>query len=189
MVTVSKLSPFLSSSHARTNAVCHPILEIQDGDSGAWIVNPISKEVYGHVAATDYTGDAYVIPLHATFDNIRRELGVRSVALPTTADLLNIALRATTTTATTPAADVPERPTRASRGLEILTARESSRNRDLSELLSLYDGVCFDTKRLSVVGSDRDSGYCSLGSPARFSFVGGCHTRMEHSDEDEYKAW
>ena len=142
------------------------------------------------MAATDYTGDAYVIPLHATFEDIKHELGVRSVALPTTSDLLNIALQATTTAATAPAADdVFQRQTRISRGLEILTARESSRNRDLSELLSLYDRSCFDTKRLDIVGSDRDSGYCSLGTPVRLSFVENCHTGTEDSDEDEYKAW
>ncbi|KAK4212786.1 hypothetical protein QBC37DRAFT_424423 [Rhypophila decipiens] len=68
--------------------------QIQDGHSGAWVVNPVSMEVYGHVVATDLTGDAYVIPLHATFDEIKKTMpGVQGVDLPTMGDLLEAALR------------------------------------------------------------------------------------------------
>lgn len=81
----------------------NPVLgEIQDGHSGAWVVNPISMEVYGHVVATDLTGDAYVIPLHATFDEMKRTMpGVEAVGLPTTADLLDLALRNSSTSTAT----------------------------------------------------------------------------------------
>lgn len=66
--------------------------ELQDGDSGSWVVNPISLEVYGHVVATDITGDAYVVPLHASLEEMKNVLGVESVSLPGTADLLDAAL-------------------------------------------------------------------------------------------------
>lgn len=68
--------------------------QIQDGHSGAWVVNPVSMEVYGHVVATDFTGDGYVIPLHATFGEIREKMpGVEEVSLPGVGDLLDAALR------------------------------------------------------------------------------------------------
>ncbi|KAM7199703.1 hypothetical protein V8F33_004355 [Rhypophila sp. PSN 637] len=68
--------------------------QIQDGHSGAWVANPVSMEVYGHVVATDLTGDAYVIPLYATFDEIKETMpGVQGVDLPTMGDLLEAALR------------------------------------------------------------------------------------------------
>ncbi|KAK0627981.1 hypothetical protein B0T14DRAFT_388302, partial [Immersiella caudata] len=66
--------------------------ELQDGDSGSWVVNPVSLEVYGHVVATDITGDGYVIPLHASLDEMKQALGVEEVTLPGTADLLDVAL-------------------------------------------------------------------------------------------------
>ncbi|KAK0709947.1 hypothetical protein B0T26DRAFT_602394, partial [Lasiosphaeria miniovina] len=71
-------------------------IPVQDGDSGSWVVSPISMKVYGHVVATDFTGDAYVIPLHSTLAEMREVLGIESVDLPTTADLLDAALRAST---------------------------------------------------------------------------------------------
>ncbi|KAK3316007.1 hypothetical protein B0H66DRAFT_560105 [Apodospora peruviana] len=67
---------------------------VQDGHSGAWIINPISCEVYGHVVATDITGDAYMIPLHSSLAEMKSLLpGIESVDLPTTADLVDLALR------------------------------------------------------------------------------------------------
>jgi hypothetical protein len=65
--------------------------ELQDGDSGSWVVNPISLEVYGHVVATDITGDGYVIPLHAALDEMNTVLGVEA-SMPGAADLLDAAL-------------------------------------------------------------------------------------------------
>ncbi|KAK0750055.1 hypothetical protein B0T18DRAFT_462023 [Schizothecium vesticola] len=65
--------------------------EFQDGDSGSWVVNPTSLEVYGHVVATDITGDAYIVPLYASLEEMKEALGVESVSLPDTADLLDAA--------------------------------------------------------------------------------------------------
>jgi len=66
--------------------------ELQDGDSGSWVVNPVSLEVYGHVVATDMTGDVYVIPLHESLEEMKDALGVESVSLLGTADILDAAL-------------------------------------------------------------------------------------------------
>ncbi|KAK4221097.1 hypothetical protein QBC38DRAFT_505179 [Podospora fimiseda] len=146
--------------------------EIEDGDSGAWVINPVSKEVFGQVVATDYTGDAYIIPLHAIFDEIKENLGVQSVGLPTTADLLNIALRATTITVTEPDS------------LIVMTARVCSRERHMSDLLTSYYGEPSSLQRRSLL-SDRDSGYGSPGSPIRYK---PCR-ELEEWKEDEYGSW
>ncbi|KAK4445398.1 hypothetical protein QBC34DRAFT_413164 [Podospora aff. communis PSN243] len=66
--------------------------ELHDGDSGSWVVNPISLEVYGHLVATDVTGDGYIIPLHAVLDEMKAAMEVQEVSLPGTADLLDAAL-------------------------------------------------------------------------------------------------
>ncbi|KAK4168321.1 hypothetical protein QBC43DRAFT_201849 [Cladorrhinum sp. PSN259] len=167
--------------------------EIQDGDSGSWVINPVSKEVFGHVVATDYTGDAYVIPLHAIFDDIKHDLGVGSVELPTTADLLNIALQATRITTPTlqvtrlaQMSSLAERQPRGhGTGLDIWTSRECSRERHISELLSLYhDGVPSSWKRRSLL-SDRDSGYGSPGSPLRIKFG----KDVDDQEEEGFSYW
>lgn len=46
----------------------------------------MTHEVYGHVIAADVFGEAYVVPLEATFRQIREQLGVKSVCLPTRRD-------------------------------------------------------------------------------------------------------
>ncbi|KAK5989223.1 hypothetical protein PT974_10725 [Cladobotryum mycophilum] len=55
---------------------------ITDGDSGSWVVDPETGNVYGHVVATDPFGDAYVIPFDNLLDDIRRCLNATSVKLP-----------------------------------------------------------------------------------------------------------
>jgi hypothetical protein len=57
-----------------------------DGDSGTWVVHSNSPEVYGHVVATDLFGDAYVVPMLDTFDDIRKHLGADYVGLPKAGD-------------------------------------------------------------------------------------------------------
>ena len=75
------------------------LFSVQDGDSGSWVVCPVSKQVYGQVVATDALGDVYVVPLHACFDEMKELIsGVESVDLPTTADLLDLALRSSSST-------------------------------------------------------------------------------------------
>ncbi|GAB1316932.1 hypothetical protein MFIFM68171_07142 [Madurella fahalii] len=130
--------------------------ELQDGDSGSWVVNPISMEVYGHVVATDMTGDAYVIPLHRSFEEMREVLGLESVDLPRTADLLDAALRASA---------VRDFGSYNSGRGTMMMVEELSRERRASEVFLLCDGWRLrDLKRASVY-DDGDSGYGSMGSP------------------------
>lgn len=60
---------------------------VSPGDSGAWVVHSAAPSVYGHVAATNALGDAYVMPAIETFENIRDCLGAVSVTLPDANDL------------------------------------------------------------------------------------------------------
>lgn len=61
-------------------------LGIREGDSGSWVVHNGSPLVFGHVVATDVFGDAYVIPMVDTFDDIKRCIGAKAVELPTAKD-------------------------------------------------------------------------------------------------------
>ncbi|KAI8716659.1 Zn(2)-C6 fungal-type domain-containing protein [Fusarium sp. LHS14.1] len=61
--------------------------EIQDGDSGSWVVNEGTLEVYGDVVAADSFGGGHVIPLLDAFRSIVTSLGLRSVGLATTVDM------------------------------------------------------------------------------------------------------
>lgn len=46
-----------------------------------------THEVYGHVISVDALGEAHVVPLESTLSDIRAQLDVDEVALPTKADL------------------------------------------------------------------------------------------------------
>ncbi|KAF3057495.1 Protein PNG1 [Trichoderma lentiforme] len=66
-------------------------LSLQDhnvciGDSGSWVIDPLTYEVFGHIVATDMLGDAYVIPLQSIFEDIRTWHDAQSVNLPTAPD-------------------------------------------------------------------------------------------------------
>ena len=52
------------------------------GDCGSWIVDTITQRVYGHVVAVDLFGEAYVVPLEATFRDMETQLAAKSVGLP-----------------------------------------------------------------------------------------------------------
>lgn len=56
------------------------------GDSGSWVIDPLTYEVFGHIVATDMLGDAYVIPLQSIFEDIRTWHDAQSVNLPTALD-------------------------------------------------------------------------------------------------------
>ncbi|KAL7780928.1 hypothetical protein V8C43DRAFT_320239 [Trichoderma afarasin] len=56
------------------------------GDSGSWVIDPLTYEVFGHIVATDMLGDAYVIPLQSIFEDIRAWHDTQSVDLPTAPD-------------------------------------------------------------------------------------------------------
>lgn len=63
-------------------------LGVVDGDCGSVIVNQQTFQVYGHVVATNPIGEAYVVPLENTFDQIKEALGAKKVALPSPKSLL-----------------------------------------------------------------------------------------------------
>lgn len=64
-------------------------VDLQSGDSGSWVVDSTSLEVYGHVVASDTFREAHVIPLSTTFGDIKAYLKAQSVCLPTIDDLRN----------------------------------------------------------------------------------------------------
>ncbi|KAI9166411.1 hypothetical protein HJFPF1_02512 [Paramyrothecium foliicola] len=63
--------------------------KLEPGDSGSWVVNPHTGELYGHVIAIDAFGDAYVVPLHSTLEEIKRHLDAQDVSLPSQAEVKN----------------------------------------------------------------------------------------------------
>ncbi|KAK6499112.1 hypothetical protein TWF481_011683 [Arthrobotrys musiformis] len=52
---------------------------LQPGDCGAWVVDKASKEVYGHIVASNNLNQAYVVPLQDSLDQIREVLGATGV--------------------------------------------------------------------------------------------------------------
>lgn len=64
--------------------------EILDGDSGSWVVDETTGEVYGHLVASDMFGDGYVVPIHAAFDDIKSRLNLFSVSLPAMQNILSL---------------------------------------------------------------------------------------------------
>ncbi|KAL6362434.1 hypothetical protein LRP88_03716 [Fusarium phalaenopsidis] len=56
--------------------------DIRRGDSGSWVVDPLTLEVYGHLVATDVLMGAYVIPLVDIIDDIRSRFYEVSVQFP-----------------------------------------------------------------------------------------------------------
>ncbi|KAM6485840.1 hypothetical protein HDV62DRAFT_261237 [Trichoderma sp. SZMC 28011] len=66
--------------------------QILDGDSGSWVVNETTLEVYGYVVASDAFGGGYVIPLAEAFRNIANTLRCQSVDLATTVDMASAKL-------------------------------------------------------------------------------------------------
>jgi hypothetical protein len=59
-----------------------------DGDCGSLIVSQETLEVYGHVVASNPLGEAYVVPLQNTFDQISKALGRNKPSLPSPGPLM-----------------------------------------------------------------------------------------------------
>uniref|UniRef100_A0A8H7NKV0 Nitrogen regulatory protein areA GATA-like domain-containing protein n=1 Tax=Bionectria ochroleuca TaxID=29856 RepID=A0A8H7NKV0_BIOOC len=66
--------------------------QILDGDSGSWVINESTLEVYGYVVAADAFGGGYIIPLVEAFSNITDTLRCQSVDLATTIDMASAKL-------------------------------------------------------------------------------------------------
>ncbi|KAK1465930.1 hypothetical protein CMEL01_11922 [Colletotrichum melonis] len=65
--------------------------EVRSGDSGAWVVGSSSHDVFGHIVARDMFGDAYVVPLDQTFNDIRTSMDATSVQLASPQDFAAVA--------------------------------------------------------------------------------------------------
>ncbi|XXG99413.1 hypothetical protein Hte_005752 [Hypoxylon texense] len=52
------------------------------GDSGSWVINESTGEVYGHIVAVDGLGEAHVMPIHPTLRSIESQLMATKVDLP-----------------------------------------------------------------------------------------------------------
>ena len=80
--------PLTPKSRHSANFVS-PETVLQDGDCGSWVVDTETDEVYGHVVAADDFGEAQVIPLNETLQDMRLQLSAASVTIPTPEDIRN----------------------------------------------------------------------------------------------------
>ncbi|KAK4206047.1 hypothetical protein QBC37DRAFT_329431 [Rhypophila decipiens] len=60
----------------------NPNSELIPGDSGSWVVKKETGKVYGHVVSVDSFGEAYIMPIQGTLDEIKSHLHDDSVVLP-----------------------------------------------------------------------------------------------------------
>jgi hypothetical protein len=60
---------------------------LQPGDCGSWVIDSASGEVFGHIVASGNFGEAYVLALKLTVENMENSLGVDEVRIPTQGDL------------------------------------------------------------------------------------------------------
>ncbi|KAH8659381.1 hypothetical protein BGZ60DRAFT_456975, partial [Tricladium varicosporioides] len=52
---------------------------LEPGDSGAWVVDSISNQLYGHVVASDVFGVSYIVPASDVFRDIQLRLSLKAV--------------------------------------------------------------------------------------------------------------
>lgn len=64
------------------------LLALQSGDSGAWVVDKDTSEVYGHVIASDVFGRGYIIPVCDLFEDIKNRFSAEAGSLPSKDDIL-----------------------------------------------------------------------------------------------------
>ncbi|KAI0474209.1 hypothetical protein F4859DRAFT_482265 [Xylaria cf. heliscus] len=62
---------------------------IRDGDSGSWVVDATLFEVYGQLVASDMFGSGYVIPMTDILNDVKSQIGARTVELPSFIDILH----------------------------------------------------------------------------------------------------
>ncbi|KAF7940501.1 uncharacterized protein EAE98_000628 [Botrytis deweyae] len=70
----------------RTYLLSFPDCEhaLHPGDSGAWVINLTSLEVYGHIIASDVFGRGYVVPIGDLLDDIKTHLSADSKGVSAT---------------------------------------------------------------------------------------------------------
>lgn len=108
-----------------------------DGDSGSWVVNEKTLEVYGYVVAADAFGGGYIVPLDDALRDIADKLQAQSVELATIIDMATAKLRTITILDPSAPSFVPTQQTQRrsslSEHLELERARrrvENERDRD-----------------------------------------------------------
>jgi hypothetical protein len=60
------------------------------GDSGCWIKDELNGDVYGHVVCLDIFGEASVVPLKSTLEDIRLRTQAEAVSLAEREDLISL---------------------------------------------------------------------------------------------------
>ncbi|CAP66912.1 uncharacterized protein PODANS_4_5980 [Podospora anserina S mat+] len=178
--------------------------QVDNGDSGAWVINPISKTVYGHLVSTDCTGDGYVIPLHSTLSEITATIpGLASVCLAAMADLVEHSLRSYSwyldsavagSARAEPGSAISETPAWAM-ALADCAERERGKEMKLDGVVrGAYERDVSAGDRLRVgkgqgrLLSDRDSGYGSCGSSVICNLEGDGDGEVEGGMAD-FRGW
>lgn len=68
---------------SRTVGISNPAINLVPGDSGAWVFDPATGQLCGHVLAwSDKFQRAYIAPMEILFEDISRSLGATSISLP-----------------------------------------------------------------------------------------------------------
>ncbi|KAL4935865.1 hypothetical protein BDV06DRAFT_228425 [Aspergillus oleicola] len=62
---------------------------LQKGDSGSLVVDIVSNEIYGYLIGLNFMGEAYIMPMKATIDQIKEALKAENVSLPDTHQALD----------------------------------------------------------------------------------------------------
>ncbi|KAL3417855.1 hypothetical protein PVAG01_10864 [Phlyctema vagabunda] len=60
---------------------------LQAGDSGSWVVDADSGVLYGHVVASDASGEVHVMPISDTLQHMEEQLLPECISLPTREDV------------------------------------------------------------------------------------------------------
>ncbi|KAF7505302.1 hypothetical protein GJ744_001089 [Endocarpon pusillum] len=82
-VWLNRSAGFVKAFPLKMNEGAH----IKRGDSGGWVVEYYTLEVYGHLVSSDVLGDGYVIPLLDTLEDIRERTHAQDVGLATGLDI------------------------------------------------------------------------------------------------------
>ncbi|KAI0154941.1 hypothetical protein GGR57DRAFT_100658 [Xylariaceae sp. FL1272] len=67
----------------------------ETGDSGSWVVESSQGLVYGHLVAALADGDAIVVPIHTSLENMKERLKANNVSLPGPQDIRDLSIRIT----------------------------------------------------------------------------------------------
>ncbi|KAK6523396.1 hypothetical protein TWF281_001376 [Arthrobotrys megalospora] len=74
-----KIEPGLNFTRTHRLQPSNGRTEIRNGDSGAWVIDESTGEVYGHIVASNALGEGYVVPIQDTLEQIRIVLDASQV--------------------------------------------------------------------------------------------------------------